>query len=201
MKNLIAIVVVIAALVFGAFKYANSFVVLDENTNEKWSQVLNQYKRRADLVPNLVETVKGYAAHEQKVFEDVANARSKSMQVSMQVSIDASSLSDEAKIKEFMAAQGQLGSALSRLMAVSESYPELKANQNFLSLQSQLEGTENRISVARRDYIEAVKEYNVALRSFPGKFIVGIFYPEMKPKQGIEVSSEDMKNPKVSFDK
>ena len=105
MKNLIAIVVVIAALVFGAFKYSNSFVVLDENTNEKWSQVLNQYKRRADLVPNLVETVKGYAAHEQKVFEDVANARSKSMQVS----IDASSLSDEAKVKEFMAAQGQLG--------------------------------------------------------------------------------------------
>ena len=201
MKNLIAIVVVIAALVFGAFKYANSFVVLDENTNEKWSQVLNQYKRRADLVPNLVETVKGYAAHEQKVFEDVANARSKSMQVSMQVSIDASSLSDEAKIKEFMAAQGQLGSALSRLMAVSESYPELKANQNFLSLQSQLEGTENRISVARRDYIEAVKEYNVALRSFPGKFIASIFHPEMKPKQGIEVSSEDMKNPKVSFEK
>ena len=197
MKNLIAIVVVIAALVFGAFKYANSFVVLDENTNEKWSQVLNQYKRRADLVPNLVETVKGYAAHEQKVFEDVANARSKSMQVS----IDASSLSDEAKVKEFMAAQGQLGSALSRLMAVSESYPDLKANQNFLSLQSQLEGTENRISVARRDYIEAVKEYNVALRSFPGKFIASIFHPEMKPKQGIEVSSEDMKNPKVSFDK
>ncbi|WP_149704316.1 LemA family protein [Campylobacter concisus] len=201
MKNLIAIVVVIAALVFGAFKYANSFVVLDENTNEKWSQVLNQYKRRADLVPNLVETVKGYAAHEQKVFEDVANARSKSMQVSMQVSIDASSLSDEAKVKEFMAAQGQLGSALGRLMAVSESYPELKANQNFLSLQSQLEGTENRISVARRDYIEAVKEYNVALRSFPGKFIASVFHPEMKPKQGIEVSSEDMKNPKVSFEK
>ena len=197
MKHVITIVVVIVALFFSVFEYANSFIALDENTNEKLSRMLNQYKKRADLVPNLVETVKGYAAHEQKVFEDVANARSKSMQVS----IDASSLSDEAKVKEFMAAQGQLGSAIGRLMAVSESYPELKANQNFLSLQSQLEGTENRISVARRDYIEAVKEYNVALRSFPGKFIASIFHPEMKPKQGIEVSSEDMKNPKVSFEK
>lgn len=197
MKNLISVIVVIAALAFGALKYANSFVELDENTNAKWSQVLNQYKRRADLVPNLVETVKGYAAHEQKVFEDVTNARSKSMQVS----VDASSLSDEAKIKEFMAAQNSLGSAIGRLMAVSENYPDLKANQNFLSLQSQLEGTENRISVARRDYIDAVKEYNVAIRSFPGKFIVSIFYPEMKLKQGIEVNDADMKNPKVSFEK
>jgi len=184
MKNLIAVIIVIAALAFGAFKYINSFVALDENVNAKWSQVLNQYKRRAELVPNLVETVKGYAAHEQKIFEDVANARSKSMQVS----VDASGLSDEAKMKEFMTAQSSFGLALGRLMAVSENYPELKANQNFLSLQSQLEGTQNRISVAMHDYIEAVKEYNVALRSFPNKFIASTFYPELKPKQNLEIS-------------
>ena len=196
MKNLIAIVVVIAALVFGAFKYANSFVVLDENTNEKWSQVLNQYKRRADLVPNLVETVKGYATHEQKIFEEVANARSKSMQID----INTSSLSDnEENIEKFMVAQGQLSSALGRLMTVSESYPELKANQNFLLLQSQLEDIENLISVAKRDYIEAVREYNIAIKGFPGKFVARMFNPEMKLKQDIEVGSEDAKNPQVSF--
>ncbi|WP_149717186.1 LemA family protein [Campylobacter concisus] len=197
MKNLIAVIIVIAALAFGAFKYINSFVALDENVNAKWSQVLNQYKRRAELVPNLVETVKGYAAHEQKIFEDVANARSKSMQVS----VDASGLSDEAKMKEFMTAQSSFGLALGRLMAVSENYPELKANQNFLSLQSQLEGTQNRISVAMHDYIEAVKEYNVALRSFPNKFIASTFYPELKPKQNFEISNEEKINPKVSFEK
>ena len=197
MKNLIAVIIVIATLAFGAFKYINSFVVLDENVNAKWSQVLNQYKRRAELVPNLVETVKGYAAHEQKIFEDVANARSKSMQVS----VDASGLSDEAKMKEFMTAQSSFGLALGRLMAVSENYPELKANQNFLSLQSQLEGTQNRISVAMHDYIEAVKEYNVALRSFPNKFIASAFYPELKPKQNLEISNEEKINPKISFEK
>ena len=186
MKNLIAVIIVIAALAFGAFKYINSFVTLDENVNAKWSQVLN-----------LVETVKGYAAHEQKIFEDVANARSKSMQVS----VDASGLSDEAKMKEFMTAQSSFGLALGRLMAVSENYPELKANQNFLSLQSQLEGTQNRISVAMHDYIEAVKEYNVALRSFPNKFIASTFYPELKPKQNLEISNEEKINPKVSFEK
>ena len=192
MKNLIAIVVVIAALVFGAFKYANSFVVLDENTNEKWSQVLNQYKRRADLVPNLVETVKGYATHEQKIFEEVANARSKSMQID----INTSSLSDnEENIEKFMVAQGQLSSALGRLMTVSESYPGLKVNQNFLLFQSQLEDIENLISVAKRDYIEAVREYNIAIKGFPGKFVARMFNPEMKLKQDIEVGSEDAKNP------
>ena len=198
MKNVITIVVVIVALFFSVFEYANSFIALDENTNEKLSRMLNQYKKRADLVPNLVETVKGYATHEQKVFEEVANARSKSMQID----INTSSLSDnEEKIEKFMVAQGQLSSALGRLMTVSESYPELKVNQNFLLLQSQLEDIENIISVAKRDYIEAVREYNIAIKGFPGKFIVNTFYPEMKLKQGIEVSDEEMKNPKVSFEK
>ena len=196
MKNVITIVVVIVALFFSVFEYANSFIALDENTNEKLSRMLNQYKKRADLVPNLVETVKGYATHEQKVFEEVANARSKSMQID----INTSSLSDnEEKIEKFMVAQGQLSSALGRLMTVSESYPELKANQNFLLLQSQLEDIENIISVAKRDYIEAIREYNIAIKGFPGKFVARMFNPEMKLKQDIEVSSEDAKNPQISF--
>ena len=192
MKNVITIVVVIVALFFSVFEYANSFIALDENTNEKLSRMLNQYKKRADIVPNLVETVKGYATHEQKIFEEVANARSKSMQID----INTSSLSDnEEKIEKFMVAQGQLSSALGRLMTVSESYPELKANQNFLLLQSQLEDIENIISVAKRDYIEAVREYNIAIKGFPGKFVARMFNPEMKLKQDIEVGSEDAKNP------
>ena len=196
MKNVITIVVVIVALFFSVFEYANSFIALDENTNEKLSRMLNQYKKRADLVPNLVETVKGYATHEQKVFEEVANARSKSMQID----INTSSLSDnEENIEKFMVAQGQLSSALGRLMTVSESYPELKANQNFLLLQSQLEDIENLISVAKRDYIETVREYNIAIKGFPGKFVARMFNPEMKLKQDIEVGSEDAKNPQVSF--
>ena len=196
MKNVITIVVVIVALFFSVFEYANSFIALDENTNEKLSQMLNQYKKRADIVPNLVETVKGYATHEQKVFEEVANARSKSMQID----IKTSSLSDnEEKIEKFMLAQGQLSSALGRLMTVSERYQELKANQNFLLFQSQLEDIENIISVAKRDYIEAVREYNMAIKGFPGKFVARMFNPEMKLKQDIEVGSEDAKNPQVSF--
>ena len=196
MKNVIAIVVVVVALFFSVFEYANSFIALDENTNEKLSQMLNQYKKRADIVPNLVETVKGYATHEQKVFEEVANARSKSMQID----INTSSLSDnEENIEKFMVAQGQLSSALGRLMTVSESYPELKVNQNFLLFQSQLEDIENLISVAKRDYIEAVREYNIAIKGFPSKFVARMFNPEMKLKQDIEVGSEDAKNPQVSF--
>ena len=196
MKNVITIVVVIVALFFSVFEYANSFIALDENTNKKLSRMLNQYKKRADIVPNLVETVKGYATHEQKVFEEVANARSKSMQID----INTSSLSDnEEKIEKFMVAQGQLSSALGRLMTVSESYPELKANQNFLLFQSQLEDIENLISIAKRNYIEAVREYNIAIKGFPGKFVARMFNPEMKLKQDIEVGSEDAKNPQVSF--
>ena len=196
MKNVITIVVVIVALLFSVFEYAISFIALDENTNEKLSQMLNQYKKRADIVPNLVETVKGYATHEQKVFEEVANARSKSMQID----INTSSLSDnEEKIEKFMLAQGQLSSTLGRLMTVSERYQELKANQNFLLFQSQLEDIENIISVAKRDYIEAVREYNMAIKGFPGKFVARMFNPEMKLKQDIEVGSEDAKNPQVPF--
>ena len=171
MKNLLVFLAVVLLLAGVAMKYANEFPVLDETVKEKWSQVQNQYKRRADLIPNLVKTVQGYASHEQSV------------------------------LKEFEAAQNSLGGALSRLMAISESYPQLKADQNFLALQSQLEGTENRISVARKDYIEAVKDYNVALRKIPGKFIAAALYPELKPRATFEASGTEQNAPEVSFAK
>lgn len=197
MKNLLVFLAVVLLLAGVAMKYANEFPVLDETVKEKWSQVQNQYKRRADLIPNLVKTVQGYASHEQSVFKEVTEARSKASAVT----IDVSSIDDPAKLKEFEAAQNSLGGALSRLMAISESYPQLKADQNFLALQSQLEGTENRISVARKDYIEAVKDYNVALRKIPGKFIATALYPELKPRATFEASGTEQNAPEVSFAK
>ncbi|MGB2553558.1 LemA family protein [Campylobacter sp. MOP51] len=195
MKGLAGLLVVVA--IFGGIflKYYNQVPTLDETTKEKWSQVQNQYKRRADLIPNLVSTVQGYAAHEKSVFAEVTEARSKVSQIT----INANDASDPAKIREFMEAQRYLGGALSRLMAVSENYPQLKADQNFLALQSQLEGTENRISVARKDYIASVKEYNLALRTFPGKFVAQIFHPEAKVKDTFEAAESEQKTPEVSF--
>ncbi|WP_172201043.1 LemA family protein [Campylobacter sp. RM16188] len=195
MKVLAGLLVVVA--IFGGIflKYYNQVPTLDETTKEKWSQVQNQYKRRADLIPNLVSTVQGYAAHEKSVFAEVTEARSKVSQIT----INANDASDPAKIREFMEAQRHLGGALSRLMAVSENYPQLKADQNFLALQSQLEGTENRISVARKDYIASVKEYNLALRTFPGKFVAQIFHPEAKLKDTFEASESEQNAPEVSF--
>lgn len=142
----------------------NSIPTLDERVNASWAQVQNQYQRRADLIPNLVETVKGYAAHERDTLTAVIEARAKatSMQLTPQM------LSDPKAVAQFEQNQGALTQALSRLMVVSERYPDLKANQNFLSLQSQLEGTENRITVARQDYILAVQAYNIQVRTFPG---------------------------------
>ncbi|WP_169940775.1 LemA family protein [Campylobacter sp. RM15925] len=195
MKGLAGLLVVVA--IFGGIflKYYNQVPTLDETTKEKWSQVQNQYKRRADLIPNLVSTVQGYAAHEKSVFAEVTEARSKVSQIT----INANDASDPTKIREFMEAQRHLGGALSRLMAVSENYPQLKADQNFLALQSQLEGTENRISVARKDYIASVKEYNLALRTFPGKFVAQIFHPEAKLKDTFEASESEQNRPEVSF--
>ena len=197
MKNLLVFLAVILLLAGVAMKYANEFPVLDETVKEKWSQVQNQYKRRADLIPNLVKTVQGYASHEQSVFKEVTEARSKASQMT----IDVSSVDDPAKLKEFENAQKTLGGALSRLMAITENYPQLKADQNFLSLQSQLEGTENRIAVARKDYIAAVKDYNVALRKIPGKFIAEMIYPELKPRVTFEASEAEQAVPDVSFAK
>src|ERR1700733_10701055 len=142
----------------------NSIPTYEEQAKAKWSEVQNQYQRRADLIPNLVETVKGYAKQESSVLEAVTNARAKATAIQ----VNADTITDPEAFKKFQDAQAQLSGALGRLLAVSESYPDLKSNQNFLALQSQLEGTENRITVSRRDYIEAVRQYNTALVTFPG---------------------------------
>ncbi|NPA73833.1 MAG: LemA family protein [Epsilonproteobacteria bacterium] len=173
----------------------NNVPKYDEEVKAAWAQVLNQYKRRADLIPNLISTVKGYAKHEKEVFKEVVEARAKA--TSMQLPKDI--LTNPEAFKKFQQVQGELGSALSRLLAVSERYPDLKANQNFLALQSQLEGTENRIAVARRDYINAVKKYNLELRTIPNKWIAHLLYPDAKMKQTFTISQQDMKVPKVDF--
>ena len=173
----------------------NTFQSLDEEAKAGWSEVLNQYQRRADLVPNLVETVKGYAAHEQEVLTDVANARSKvgSMQVTPEL------LNDPEAFAKFQAAQGQLTGALSRLMAVAENYPNLKADQGFRDLQAQLEGTENRVTVARNRYIETIKNYNVAVRSFPNNLTAMMFGYKAKPSFTVENEKAISSAPKVEF--
>ncbi len=173
----------------------NQFQSLDEDAKASWSEVLNQYQRRADLVPNLVATVKGYAEHEEKVFTEVADARSKvgSIQVTKEV------LNDPEAFAKFQAAQGQLTSALSRLMAVAENYPNLKADQGFRDLQAQLEGTENRVTVARNRFIDSVKNYNVAVRSFPNNLTAMMFGYKAKPSFTIENEKQISTAPKVEF--
>ena len=187
---------VLLALVFSLSSCGyNAFQSLDEEAKASWAEVLNQYQRRADLVPNLVETVKGYAAHEQEVLTDVANARSKvgSMQVTPEL------LNDPEAFAKFQAAQGQLTGALSRLMAVAENYPNLKADQGFRDLQAQLEGTENRVTVARNRYITTIKEYNVAVRSFPNNLTAMMFGYKTKPSFTVENEKAISVTPKVDF--
>lgn len=174
----------------------NNIPTYDESVKANWAQVQNQYQRRADLIPNLVKTVKAYAAHERETLEAVTEARAKVN--SMQVNSDI--INDPAKLQQFEAAQSQLSSALSRLMVVVERYPDLKANQNFLALQSQLEGTENRISVARRDYIAAVERYNREIRTFPGRIWHAVLYSDMPLRDTFEATSEGAeKAPEVDF--
>lgn len=173
----------------------NNFQSLDEEAKASWSEVLNQYQRRADLIPNLVNVVKGYAAHEKDVLTQVANARSKVG--GMQVTADV--LNDPEAFSKFQAAQGQLSSALSRLMAVSENYPNLKADQGFRDLQAQLEGTENRITVARNRYIETIKVYNVAVRSFPQNLTAMMFGYKTKPLFTVENEKAISAPPTVDF--
>jgi LemA protein len=165
----IIVVVIIVAAVMSISKY-NTMVALEESVSEQWANVETQYQRRADLIPNLVSAVKGYAAHEKDVFESVTKARASATSIK----IDASNLTAE-NIKRFQAAQGSLNSALGRLLAVSERYPDLKANQNFLELQAQLEGTENRIAVQRRRFNEQVKIYNTYIRKFPSNLVASMF--------------------------
>jgi LemA protein len=174
----------------------NTMQTQDEQVKSAWSEVLNQYQRRADLIPNLVNTVKGYAAQEQQVLLGVTEARAKvgSIQATPEL------LNDPAAFAKFQAAQGQLTSALSRLLVVTENYPQLKSDQNFRDLQAQLEGTENRITVARNRYIQAVQDYNITIRSFPGNLTAMMF--GYKPKQNFTVENEAAisKPPAVEFD-
>lgn len=175
----------------------NNIPSYDEEVKATWSQVQNQYQRRADLVPNLVETVRGYARQEQDTLTAVTEARARvgSMQV------DPSIINDPERLQQFDQAQQQLSGALSRLMVVVERYPDLKSNQNFLALQSQLEGTENRISVARRDFIQAVQRYNTEIRTFPGRIWHSILYSDMPIRDNFEATAANAgQAPTVSFD-
>lgn len=174
----------------------NNIPQYDEQVKSAWAQVENQYQRRADLIPNLVETVKGYAKQEQETLTKVIEARAKATSIQ----VDASTLDDPQKLQQFDQAQQQLSGALSRLMVVSERYPDLKSNQNFLALQSQLEGTENRIAVARRDFIAAVERYNTEIRTFPGRLWQMTMYRDMKVRENFKATAPDADQaPKVSF--
>ncbi|GAB2788366.1 LemA family protein [Halomonas shantousis] len=174
----------------------NNIPTYDEQVKSAWSQVENQYQRRADLVPNLVETVKGYANQEQETLTAVMEARARATSIN----IDAESLDDPQKLQQFEQAQRQLSGALSRLMAVSENYPELRSSENFLALQSQLEGTENRIAVARRDFIQAVERYNTEIRTFPGRIWHSLLYSDMPIRENFEATAPDADQaPQVEF--
>ena len=194
---ILAVLGVIVLLAIGIFGWAtgmyNSLVKLDESVNQAWAQVQNQYQRRADLIPNLVETVKGYAQHESQVFTDVADARSSVGKLTVTPEV----LNNPQAFQKFQEAQGMLSSALSRLMAVAENYPQLKANENFLQLQSQLEGTENRITVERKRFNEVVQDYNVKVRTFPTAIVAGMF--GFAQKQYFQAEPGSDKAPKVKF--
>ena len=189
---LIIILAVVAVLVFWAIGGYNGLVSTQEKLNKSWANVENQYQRRADLIPNLVETVKGYAKHESGTLEAVIAARSKATQVT----VDPENLTPE-KLQEYQAAQGQLSSALGKLLMIQEAYPELKANQNFIELQAQLEGTENRITVAREAFNNEVQEYNTMVRRFPKNIIAGLFGFERKATFEAEKGAEQ--SPEVKF--
>ncbi|MAR89601.1 MAG: LemA family protein [Pseudomonadota bacterium] len=193
-------VIVTLALITALFTLGgcgiNNIPSLDEQVKANWAQVENQYQRRSDLVPNLVATVKGFAEQERETLQAVVEARSKvnSMQV------DQSIINDPEALQKFEAAQSQLTSALSRLMVVVERYPELKSNQNFLTLQSQLEGTENRIAVARRDFIQSVQAYNTEIRTFPGRIWHSILYSDMPIRETYEATTTGAEQaPQVEF--
>jgi LemA protein len=173
----------------------NTIPTLEEQAKARWADVQNNYQRRADLIPNLVATVQGYARQEKDVLTAVVEARAKATQVK----VDVSQLSDPEKLKQFQDAQNQLSGALGRLLAVSENYPDLKSNQNFLALQSQLEGTENRIAVARRDYIEAVRAYNTELKTFPGILWAATVFRSNKPMAEFAANEDAQKPPQVKF--
>ncbi len=193
MKNKIWIAIAAAVLIFG-FGYSsyNSFVKLDETVNSAWANVETQYQRRSDLIPNLVNTVKGYAAHEKQTLDEVTEARTRATSINL----SAAELTPEA-LARFQEAQSGVGSALGRLIAISESYPDLKANQNFLELQAQLEGTENRIAVARKDFNEVVQTYNASVRRFPQNLVAKLCGFAQKPY--FEAAEGAESAPQVNF--
>ena len=188
------VAIVLLSLSVSACGY-NNIPTYEEQAKAKWADVQNNYQRRADLIPNLVATVQGYAKQEKDVLTAVVEARAKASQVK----IDASQLTDPDKLKQFQDAQNQLSGALGRLLAISENYPDLKSNQNFLALQSQLEGTENRITVARRDYIEGVRAYNTELKTFPGLLWAATFFRSNKPMAEFAAGDTAQTPPQVKF--
>ena len=189
---LISVAAVIAVIIMWGVSGYNGLVTAQEEVNSQWSNVESQYQRRADLIPNLVSTVKGYATHESSTLEGVVAARAKATQIT----VNAESLTPE-KLQQYQAAQGQVSSALGKLLMISENYPDLKANQNFLELQAQLEGTENRIAVERGRFNEMAKEYNLTIRRFPRSILAGIFDFGKKPY--FEAEKASAAAPKVQF--
>ena len=196
MKNLINKILVIAAVIVASLSLTscnyNSLVEEQQGVDQSWAEVENQYQRRADLIPNLVNTVKGYSAHEEETLVKVTEARAKATSIS----INADDLNEE-NLAKFQQAQSELSGALKSLLAVSEAYPDLKANENFMNLQTQLEGTENRITIARRNYTEAVQKYNTAIKKFPTNIYAGWFGFTPKPQFKAEAGAE--KAPEVKF--
>ena len=192
-KSTIILIAIVAILAIWGVSAYNGLVKMDESVSTAWSNVENQYQRRADLIPNLVNTVKGYASHEKETLEAVMSARSKATQMT----VDADNLTPE-KLQAYQKAQGEIGSALGRLLAITEAYPDLKANENFKELQAQLEGTENRIAVARNKYNEVVKVYNTTTVTFPSNLIAKMF--DFEKKQLFAATTEGAeKAPEVTF--
>lgn len=195
-KKLRLLIYFITFFLFSSQCGYNSLVTLDEGIQAKWSEVLNQYKRRADLIPNLVNVVKGYAKHEKETLTQVVEARSKATSIQATPEL----LKNPQAFRRFQKAQGALSSALSRLMLVVERYPDLKANTQFTNLQSSLEGTENRLTVARNRYINSIKEYNVKVRKFPSNLTAKLFGFSTKPNFSVENEEEIKKSPQVNFE-
>ena len=190
--TIISIIIILVLLFTWVISTNNKLISQDESVKSAWSQVENVYQRRSDLIPNLVQTVKGYAAHEKETFEAVIQARA----AATQMKIDINKVTPE-QIQKFQVSQNQLSSALGKLMVVGERYPELKANENFLDLQKQLEGTENRISVERKNFNEITQKYNTTIRSFPESFIAHII--GMQPKPYFEMQKKSSQNPEIQF--
>lgn len=196
LKNVAKIALPLALAIGLAGCGVNTIPTRDEQVKASWAEVQNQYQRRSDLIPNLVATVKGYAAQEQNVLVAVTEARASATQVK----VDASTITDPAAFERYAQAQDQLSGVLGRLMMITENYPDLKSNQNFLALQSQLEGTENRITIARRDYNESVRVYNTEIRTFPGALWAGTVHRWAKPAVPFQASAAAQSAPSVSFD-